>query len=212
MSPDTQLLFKKAQEQIGNRVGAHGWDHALRVRAIALEIAKGQNINEKALEAMALLHDVYRTDSLQGEESLTKTLEIAEKILKECNYSEEETKFILEGIESHSLHSERDKKPASLEAQILFDADKIDATGEMGLARAITIMSKMGIPLDKAAEIYLAKVKEFEEKYHGKLHTENSTRIIAPRIEYSKKFMQEILQQAKIETEGNQKWNNKLSN
>jgi len=199
MEPDIQLLFKRAKEIIGNRPGAHGWDHALRVRALALEIAKGQNINQRALEAMAILHDVYRTDSLQGEESLTKTLEIAEKILKECNYAEKEKKLILDGIESHSLHSKRNRKPASLEAQILFDADKIDATGEMGLARAITVMSKMGLPLDKAAEIYLSKVKEFEEEYQGRLHTENSTRIIAPRIEYSKKFMQEILHQAQIQ-------------
>lgn len=187
-----EKLLKKVRKAIGGRIGAHGLDHALRVRKIALELAKKEKADEEVVEAMALLHDLVREDKLDSEENLENTVKEASKILKECGYAKKQANKIIEGIRTHSLHSKA-SKPKSIEAKILFDADKIDAVGEIGLARAITVLGKMNLPMGKAAQIYLNAIKKFENQYQNHLHTKSSTQMILPKIKYSKEFMERVL-------------------
>lgn len=191
------VLLTEIKNIIHNRTGAHGLDHILRVRRIALELAKTEKANKTIVEAMALLHDLVRDDALDGQDNLNQTLMLSEQLLIKSGYTKEQTLKILDGIKTHSIHSKYNKPPETIEAKILFDADKIDAVGEIGLARAITVMSKMNLPLEDTAKEYLKAIDKFENDYKNQLYTKSSTELIRPRLEYSKKFMQKILAETK---------------
>lgn len=186
-------LFSKVQELLQRRTGAHSLDHVLRVRKYALEIASKEKADKRIVEAMALLHDLVRYEGEKEEDSVKDTLVQAEKILKETNeYSSVEVKDILDGIKSHSLHSKIKTEPQTLEAKILFDADKLDSVGPIGIARWFTTMAPKNIPIKKSAEIYLQTIAEQEKKLGGMLYTKTATRKIKKDLAYTKKFMEKI--------------------
>ena len=182
-------LLNKVKEKIGNKEGAHGLDHFLRVRSIALKIAEKENADKEIVEAMTLLHDLVRFEDEREEESVEETLREAKNILLELNFSQDKIQLILGGIESHSLHSKTQKDPSTLEAKILFDADKIDSVGEIGLARWFMTMGNKNISIKDSALIYLNTIKKQEEKMNFKLYTKTGTKLIKKDLEFSKNFL-----------------------
>lgn len=186
-------LLDIVEKKIDNRQGAHGLDHFLRVRNIALKIAEKENANKKIVEAMTLLHDLIRYEDTREKESVKETLIEAKKILKKLSYSKQETKLILDGIKSHSLHSKIKQEPNTLEAKILFDADKIDSVGEIGLARWFMTMGNKKISIKNAALVYLNTIKKQEEKMNFKLYTKTGNKLIKKDLEISKKFLTKLV-------------------
>ncbi|MFH1224176.1 MAG: HD domain-containing protein [Candidatus Diapherotrites archaeon] len=195
MTNDKPALFAEVQRLFKGRVGAHGFDHVLRVCKYALEIAEEEKANKKIVEAMALLHDIVRYEGEKEEESVAETLDAAKSILERTGgYSAAEIRHILDGIKSHSLHSEIKSEPQTIEAKILFDADKMDSVGPIGIARWFTTMAPKGIPIGKSAEIYLRTIRSMEKKLGGKLYTKTATKKIK-NLEYTKEFMKEVIRQ-----------------
>jgi uncharacterized protein len=64
---------------------------------------------------------------------VARCLEKAEKILWDLGYPEDERPRVLVAISEHS--SEDDSSPASLDAKLLFDADKLDGLGAVGISK-----------------------------------------------------------------------------
>jgi uncharacterized protein len=186
-------LLDIVKKEIGNRQGAHGLDHFLRVRKIALKISKNENANKEIVEAMTLLHDLVRFEDEREEESVEETLKKAKKILLELDYSNEQITQILDGIETHSLHSKTKKEPISIEAKILFDADKIDSVGEIGLARWFMTMGNKNVSIKNSALIYLNTIKKQEEKMNSRLYTKTGTELIKRDLDFSKKFLNDLI-------------------
>jgi len=193
MDKKLKKLEKIVKKILSTKNGAHGWDHIQRVRNLAQEIAKKEGGNNILLDAMALLHDISRNDTFDGKTCLTNTIKLSQQLLSQCEFKKEEIAFILDGIASHSLHAGKLIKPNFLEAQILFDADKIDATGEIGLARLFSVAAKDNVSIDKSALLYLQAIKKFEKEFQGKLYTKTSTQIIIPRILFSKEFLERLI-------------------
>ncbi|MDD4082007.1 MAG: HD domain-containing protein [Sphaerochaetaceae bacterium] len=185
-----ELLVKQT---LSKRTGAHGWDHVQRVRMLAREIAKRESGDLDIIDAMALLHDISREDTFDGNKSLINTIKMAKEFLIKCGFNEVEKGIIINGIKSHSLHANKSTIPKSIEAQILFDADKIDATGEIGLARLFSVAAKDNISINKSAQLYLESVKKFDDEFNGKLYTKTSTQIVVPRILFSKTFLEKLI-------------------
>jgi uncharacterized protein len=188
-----EKLFEIVKERVGGRKGAHDLSHFLRVRKIALEIAESENADKKIVEAMALLHDLVRFEDEREKESVEKTLEEAKKILENLNYEEKNINIILDGITSHSLHSKTQQEPSSLEAKILFDADKIDSVGEIGLARWFMTMGNKNITIKDSALVYLNTIKQQQEKMNSKLYTKKGTELIKKDLEFSKNFLSDLI-------------------
>jgi len=63
---------------------------------------------------------------------------------------------VLEVISQHS--SENKTKPSTIEAKILYDADKIDGLGAIGIARVFAFCGQNGMPPKKAIERYKKKI------------------------------------------------------
>jgi len=190
---DDNRLFETVNGKMGDRKGAHDLSHLLRVRNTALKLAKSEKANKDIVEAMVLLHDLVRYEDEKEDTSVEKTLKESKKILKKEGYPPEQIKTILDGIASHSLHSKLHKEPESIEAKILFDADKIDSVGEIGIARWFLTMGNKNISIKEAAQIYLATIKKQQKKMNGKLYTELANQMIQEDLAFSIKFLNNLI-------------------
>lgn len=124
---------------------SHTLEHIIRVYKNAMLIAETEDeIDFSVLKTAILLHDIARLK--EDKDNTGKTdhsilgAEIAEKILTDLEYPKEVIDKIKHCISSHRFRG--NIKPKSLEAKILFDADKIDLLGAIGIARTFMIAGK----------------------------------------------------------------------
>jgi len=111
------------------------------------------------LKLAAILHDIGRElqDKLNGEIChAEKGAVLARELLKKHNFDNEKIDKIIHCIESHRFRG--DKIPQSKEAKILFDADKLDSIGAVGIGRAFLFAGEVGAKLhDKNVNIEKTK-------------------------------------------------------
>jgi uncharacterized protein len=111
----------------------HGFDHVLRVLKLSERIARAEGANWSIVQVAALLHDVGREEAQEGGvDHAVFAATRAREILVGQLASEVEA--VIHAIAAHRFRT--DPQPATLEAQVLFDADKLDAIGAIGVARA----------------------------------------------------------------------------
>ncbi|MER3513997.1 MAG: hypothetical protein C4310_06060 [Chloroflexota bacterium] len=121
----------------------HGFDHVLRVLALAERIARAEGADLEIVRAAVLLHDIAR--SIEDEEAgqqdhAALAAERACVILH--GHPSERVEAVCRAIRSHRFRS--GPPPEMLEARVVFDADKpvvseanlLDAMGAIGIARA----------------------------------------------------------------------------
>jgi uncharacterized protein len=109
----------------------HDFEHAKRVCSISIRLAREENADEEVLRAAALLHDVGH--SLDEKDHEKKSLEIATSLLDMTDFPKNKMEKVLECIREHRFS--KGEQAMSLEAQILQDADRLDAIGAVGIAR-----------------------------------------------------------------------------
>lgn len=126
----------------------HDFDHIRRVYATAVRLAREEGADVEIVQAAALLHDI--ADSAAGtpereNHHITSAL-AAEKILSEEGWLPERIAAVQHCIRSHRFRK-TDERPETLEARILFDADKLDVLGAVGVARVIAYAAVTGQPV-----------------------------------------------------------------
>ncbi len=128
--------------------GCHGPDHAERVHATVLAMGKELGADLKILSAAALLHDIGRAEESRSRGQLCHAAlgaAMAEPLLIELGFAREMVAAIRHCIATHRYRD--DSRPESLEAQILFDADKLDSLGAIGIGRAFLFAGQVGARL-----------------------------------------------------------------
>lgn len=127
MIDEARSLYEKADP-------AHNFSHILRVCKNAMLIGKHEGADMQVLFLSALLHDAGSGSKLaKGSKSRVKNLKTAEDFLIKESISEETREKVLYAVEVHSFS--KGIMPATLEAKILQDADRLDALGAIGIAR-----------------------------------------------------------------------------
>ncbi len=121
----------------------HGFSHVLRVYRLCERIGTVENANLDILRAAALLHDVEGDVDVREKHHLAAA-DFAGEILKEEGWEEGEIEAVLHCIRSHRFRNQ-DENPRTIEAKVLFDADKIDAIGAVGIARAVSYAVRAGM-------------------------------------------------------------------
>ncbi|HLA98590.1 MAG TPA: HD domain-containing protein [Anaerolineales bacterium] len=123
----------------------HGFDHVARVYQMAVRLAQIEGADIEIVKAAALLHDAGIEADRESAAKLPPetrashhhaAAEFAKTVLGEEGWSEERIAAVQHCIRSHRFRDESEH-PQTLEAKILFDADKLDAIGAIGVARAI---------------------------------------------------------------------------
>lgn len=126
----------------------HGFDHVLRVFSMAERIGSALGADLRILRAAALLHDAsgaHPGDNDGRAEHENASAASAKQVLGEEGWSEADIEAVMHCIRAHRFRGK--EEPASLEAKILFDADKLDVIGAFGTARTIGYAVQAGQPL-----------------------------------------------------------------
>ena len=126
-----KITIAEAQK-LYNNDAAHDFDHVLRVLANAMKIAETETANREVLETAVLLHDIARADQDKtGVEHSAEGARRARELLK--GSPPEFIDAVCHAIEAHRFRV--DNPPQTIEAKILYDADKLDSIGAVGIAR-----------------------------------------------------------------------------
>ncbi len=127
---------------------AHDREHVYRVLHNAVRIAQSEpDADVEVIIAAALLHDISRPEQL-ADPAVDHALHGAEKaysFLLEQGFAEEFCAHVRDCIQTHRFR--KSSPPATLEAKILFDADKLDVTGAIGIARTLQYSGETGRPI-----------------------------------------------------------------
>ncbi len=194
----------------------HDIDHTMRVYNLSLKLAKDKNADLDVLKAAALLHDIARAreDKGEGDHALLGA-EMAIPLLQKIGFSEDKIQKVQECIASHRYRGEQE--PKSIEAKILFDADKLDSLGAIGIARAFAWVGRNNAKIysEENIEEYIKinlkggriqdKTKhspqlEFETKLKflpEKLYTQQAKKIGEERMIFIKKFLDALEKEIK---------------
>jgi uncharacterized protein len=201
---EARSYFRKAR-------GSHDWDHTERVLRLCLRIGRKEKADLKVLELAALLHDIGRgaEDTSGGRICHGRTgAALAGKILERRGLDPG-----LIGEVVHCIRSHRFRKravPRTLEARILFDADKLDSIGAVGVGRAFLFAGEVGARLhDKHIDLRKTKpytredtaYREFLVKLgrvRDRIFTREGRRIAAERH----RFMVDFFGRLNKETDG----------
>jgi uncharacterized protein len=110
----------------------HGFDHVARVYRLAQRIGKEEKADMEIVQAAVLLHDV---DSSRTNHHLGAGV-FARQVLEGEGWGEQRIQAVIHCIKAHRFRDDA-TQPETLEAQVVFDADKLDAIGAIGVGRAI---------------------------------------------------------------------------
>lgn len=114
--------------------GSHGLDHVIRVTRLCEMIGEREDADMRVLIPAALLHDIARSlEETKGIPHEEEGARMAEEFLLRIQYDTSLIPDIAGAIRTHRYRSKR--RPETLEAKILSDADKLDAMGATGIAR-----------------------------------------------------------------------------
>lgn len=134
-----------ALECFSSSRGSHDWEHTRRVVKLCLHIGNVEGGDREVLEIASLLHDVGRPYQDQSRGAIChamKGAEMAGSILEAYPISRDKKENIIHCIRSHRFRG--NGRPETLEARVLFDADKLDAIGAIGIGRAFHFAGEVG--------------------------------------------------------------------
>ena len=138
MMNNTDIISKTitfVKEKLKNAEGGHDWFHIERVYKNALLIAKDEVCNDTVVKLAALLHDIADSKFNDGDEAVGP--EIARTFLESEGVEEEIINHVIKIIENISFKGGNFEKDfSSIELDIVQDADRLDAIGAIGIARA----------------------------------------------------------------------------
>ncbi len=173
---------------------AHDFDHILRVLANAERIAATEpNVNREILRTAVLLHDIARAEQQRtGKDHAAEGARRVWKIL-----TDEPLAFVQAVSDAIATHRFRvEKPPQSIEAKILYDADKLDSIGAVGVARAFAYGGHLGHRLwaEDGADEHTAyqEYKRKLVKLKDKLLTQSAKKIAEQRHQFMVDFFEQM--------------------
>jgi len=189
-------MRKKVDEQLGliydyvaavTGQGSHGLDHTGRVTRSCIAIGREEGADMAILIPAALLHDIGRpAERERGVPHEAEGAMMAEAFLRSIGYDESLIPAIAGAIRTHRFRSA--EVPATPEARILSDADKLDALGAVGLARTFMRAGEHGGGVQDAVDHVHGKLLELR----GLMYTETGRRIAGERHAFLMDFMEEL--------------------
>jgi uncharacterized protein len=196
--------------------GCHDWTHVERVLHLAQNIGRQEKADLNILAAACLLHDIGRQAEMKSRGKFChaeKGAKIAAKILKRYQLDQDIINNITHCIISHRYRNKN--IPETIEAKVLFDADKLDSIGAVGIARDFLFAGYLKNTLYTGREIKLARGKkdytytkedtailEYEfklKKIKDKILTAAGKKIALSRDKYMHEYFQRFWSEVKGE-------------
>lgn len=203
-----EKILHESKKNFTQARGSHDFDHVERVLKMAMHIGKKERADLEILKLAAVLHDISRHDSdkSNGQTDHAKDgADLGAKILRKHKIPDEKISRIIHCIESHRFRSKI--KPQTLEAKILFDADKLDSIGAIGIGRAFLFAGEIGARLhnseksdreilktdeygkeDTAYREFLVKLRHIKSR----MHTKEGCRLAKDRHDFMVEFFKRM--------------------
>jgi uncharacterized protein len=142
------LTLEHARNWYAGADAVHDFDHVQRVYRMAERLAQEEGADLEIVRAAALLHDVEGT--APGEAARANhhhsSADFAAAVLADEGWPAERIAAVQHCIRAHRFRDNREP-PQSIEAKVLFDADKLDVLGAIGAARVVIYAAIAGQPL-----------------------------------------------------------------
>ena len=185
---------------------AHDAQHIYRVLYNALEIAKAEaGVDYDVLITACLLHDIGRKEQFENP-ALCHALVGGGKafaFLTGNGFDGAFAQKVRHCIQTHRFR--KTMQPESVEAKILFDADKLDATGALGIARTLMYKGNVAEPIcnvlpdgtigDGSGEEPPSFFREYKfklEKLYGRFYTARGAELARQRREIAAAFYESL--------------------
>jgi uncharacterized protein len=186
----------------------HDFDHVLRVYRMAERLAGSEGADLTIVRAAALLHDAE--GATPGGESRADhhhaSAEFAAQVLAAEGWDAERIAAVQHCIRAHRYRST--EAPQTIEAKVLFDADKLDVLGAIGVARVIGYATLAGTPwyevpsqqfIDTGREVPGENHSAYHEhlfklrKVPDRLFTVTARAIAEERLQYLEEFFERLI-------------------
>lgn len=165
------LSIEVARQWYPEEDAVHGFSHILRVYAMAQRLAEMEGADLEIVRVAALLHDAV--DPEVGEirqEHQHAAASFAGRVLAAEGWPAERIEAVQHCIRAHRFR-DPSEQPGTLEAQVLFDADKLDAIGAIGVLRAIAYAVQDGQELyTPPSERFLSRYEKESSEPHTPYH------------------------------------------
>jgi uncharacterized protein len=156
-------LVEKAKAYFDGQDPAHDWYHNLRVMALCERIGREEGAEMEVLRLAALLHDIGRAEERRTQECHAQiSARECVPLLRAEGYDDGLIATVQKAILTHRFR--RNNPPVTLEERILFDADKLDSIGAIGVARAFAYSGVLGQPLQADDPAQHTPGREFAQK------------------------------------------------
>ena len=192
------------KQKLKNAEGGHDWFHIERVYKNAILISESENCNETIVKLGALLHDIADSKFHNGDESVGP--KIAREFLESENVKENIIEHVINIINNISFKGGNfEKKFTSIELDIVQDADRLDAIGAIGIARAFNyggfknrqlynpdIIPNLSMSKEEYKNSDSPTLTHFYEKLlllKDKMNTKTGKKIAQNRHEYMEAFL-----------------------
>ena len=132
-----QSTIDFVKKELQNAEGGHDWFHIERVFNTSKSILKQESANSLVVQLAALLHDIADPKFHNGNENIGPSK--AREFLESQSVNKEIIEHVVNIIKYMSFKNSLDNNGASFtskELQIVQDADRLDAIGAIGIARA----------------------------------------------------------------------------
>ena len=193
------------EEIFENDYGGHDFFHTLRVMRIAKYIAKIEGANTEIVELVSLLHDV---DDYKITGRNMDSVENACKLMNKYNIDKQVQLQVTDIIKTVSFKANDTEIPSSLEGQVVQDADRLDALGAIGIARAFAYGGSRGNMIynpnskpnlnmnsDEYVKNKTTTINHFYEKLlllKDMMNTETGYNIAIKRDQFMRDFLEEF--------------------
>lgn len=148
------ITIEQARRLYDGAEAVHDFAHVLRVLALAERLAVSEGADREIVRTAALLHDISRVDDSNFDNDFVLQVEAE---TDHAVLAARAARHILQGRDTafvdavaHAIEAHRFRnsiEPQTIEAKVLFDADKLDAIGAVGVARAFGYAGVHGMPL-----------------------------------------------------------------
>ncbi|NQU79228.1 HD domain-containing protein [Candidatus Woesearchaeota archaeon] len=206
----TTRIREDVEQRFDSARGSHDWEHTERVYNLCVSIGEKEGADMDLLKIAALLHDIGREEQDKAKGKVChaeRGAEIASEILKQHGLDDEKVDRITHCIQCHRFRNSN--IPQSTEAKVLFDADKLDAIGAVGIGRAFLFSGEVGARLhnpdvdiekteeytreDTAYREYMVKLRKIKDR----MLTEEGRRVAEDRHQFMVDFFNRINDEVK---------------
>jgi len=202
---DLERIRREAREFFRDARGSHDWEHTERVFRLCRHIAAAEGADMDVVLAAALLHDIGRAEEFRTNGRRCHAAEGAERareLLRHAGISEGEAEAVAGCVATHRFRG--GNPPQTLEARVLYDADKLDSIGAVGIGRAFLFAGEVGATLhdpavdpgatqpysreDTAYREFLVKLRRVKDR----MTTREGRRIAAGRHRFMTAFFERL--------------------